>query len=210
MSSEFPQWMKERIIHYYAESCNEGDQAFVKQILEYPHDIIENHAFTVIFLCMIFSSYDQNRSLETLIQQDDVEHLLDLYAKTIIRHLGEETRSRVDRAYQIAEAQLRLRCPLCKIPNARRTEQDIVCVQCHAKERQHVKLHLRRARIEGLQADLTLDQWLETLVRYEWKCAYCKGPYEVLEHITPLSYGIDGTTIHNCVPGCRSCNASRH
>ncbi len=59
------------------------------------------------------------------------------------------------------------------------------------------------AKRGGARRDfLTLEQWLETLEYFNNKCAYCGGPFEVLEHYLAEA----GTTVSNCVPACFSCN----
>lgn len=63
----------------------------------------------------------------------------------------------------------------------------------------------RRAIVAGEPARLTLSQWLVTLDVFNWNCAYCGGPYDVLEHFYPIGYG-RGTTVINCVPACKLCN----
>ncbi len=68
-----------------------------------------------------------------------------------------------------------------------------------------VEKHNDRARSYGGEATLTLPQWAKTLDHYDWRCAYCGGPYQELEHWIPLDGG-GGTTAINCVPSCRSCN----
>jgi 5-methylcytosine-specific restriction endonuclease McrA len=55
--------------------------------------------------------------------------------------------------------------------------------------------------------DLTMEQWLETLEFFDYKCAYCGGDYEVIEHY--LSIRKAGTTVSNCVPACFSCNVMK-
>lgn len=62
----------------------------------------------------------------------------------------------------------------------------------------------QRAKQAGVRHDLTLEQWLETLEYFDYKCAYCGGGYEVIEHYLPVSKA--GTTVSNCVPACLHCN----
>lgn len=63
----------------------------------------------------------------------------------------------------------------------------------------------QRAKKAGTRHDLTLEQWLETLEYFNYKCAYCgKQDYEFIEHYLPV--GIAGTTVSNCVPACARCN----
>ncbi len=65
-----------------------------------------------------------------------------------------------------------------------------------------------RARTRGLAATLTLAEWLKTLDDFQARCAYCGGPFEVLEHFIPLIQG-GGTTADNCLPACLSCNSTK-
>jgi hypothetical protein len=52
-----------------------------------------------------------------------------------------------------------------------------------------------------------MEQWLETLEYFDYKCAYCGGNYEVIEHYLPNHKA--GTTVSNCVPACSSCNVMK-
>jgi hypothetical protein len=62
----------------------------------------------------------------------------------------------------------------------------------------------QRAKQAAVKHDLTMEQWLETLKYFDYKCAYCGGPYEVIEHYLPIHQA--GTTASNCVPACLHCN----
>jgi hypothetical protein len=57
----------------------------------------------------------------------------------------------------------------------------------------------------GARHDPTMEQWRETLEYFDYKCAYCGGAYEVLEHYLQEA----GTTASNCVPACFSCNVMK-
>lgn len=76
------------------------------------------------------------------------------------------------------------------------------------READRLKRNLERAERKGLPATLTLAQWLQILARYKWACAFCRGPYESIEHMTRLADG-GGTTADNCCPCCLSCNQQR-
>ena len=52
---------------------------------------------------------------------------------------------------------------------------------------------------------LTMEQWLETLAYFNYRCAYCGGPFQVIEHYLRS----EGTTVSNCVPACFSCNVMK-
>jgi len=62
----------------------------------------------------------------------------------------------------------------------------------------------QRAKQQGAKHNLTMEQWLETLEYFDYKCAYCGGENEVIEHYL-LIYKT-GTTVSNCVPTCLQCN----
>ena len=78
--------------------------------------------------------------------------------------------------------------------------------QEHKTEAGRVAYQCKRATDLELPATLTLEQWLVTLTHFEWKCAYCKGKYKLLEHFIPLTQH-GGTTQSNCVPACYKCNS---
>lgn len=76
------------------------------------------------------------------------------------------------------------------------------------REERRVQKHLSRSRKQGVAATLTLEEWLAILDAHDWKCAYCEGPFESVEHVIPLHFG-GGTTAENCVPACIACNRLR-
>jgi len=78
-----------------------------------------------------------------------------------------------------------------------------------AREIEVVNNQVNRAIQANTSATLTLTEWLETLDHFQRKCAYCQGPYEVLEHFVPLVLG-GGTTRANCVPACARCNGKKN
>lgn len=92
-----------------------------------------------------------------------------------------------------------------------------LCLTTYQAEAQKVKVHLYRAKKAKVPATLTLVEWLTTLKRFEYKCAYCQErPYEILEHYIPIPTKQNGdvitqggTTVNNCVPACRSCNSQK-
>lgn len=51
-----------------------------------------------------------------------------------------------------------------------------------------------------------LDAHLDRLGR---RCVYCRGPYEHLDHVMPLSRG-GAHALSNLVPACKSCNLRKH
>jgi hypothetical protein len=66
----------------------------------------------------------------------------------------------------------------------------------------------QRAKQAGARHDLTMEQWLETLEYFDYKCAYCgEREYEVIEHFLPVHDA--GSTVSNCVPACKRCNVMK-
>ena len=62
----------------------------------------------------------------------------------------------------------------------------------------------------GLPADLTVEDWFETLDFFDHRCAYCgkEGTLE-FDHVVPLSKG-GGLTRKNIIPACKSCNSRKY
>lgn len=85
------------------------------------------------------------------------------------------------------------------------TAEELYETSIDEEEARRVKSHNSRAKKVHLPATLTLEQWLETLDHFDWKCAYCSGKYKALEHFIPLNHG-GGTTWDNCIPACSKCN----
>ena len=163
--------------------------------------------------------YDIFRELAPEIQsQDDcqlIEGLLEKLATDATQALQGYSKNVKEEFRRIKLAS----CTICQqAPIAETTLR--ICRSCQKQymtEAQKVKIHLYRARRVGAPATLTLAEWLTTLKRFEYKCAYCQqNPYEVLEHYIPLPRqptkernAQGGTTTTNCIPSCRSCNTEK-
>lgn len=67
----------------------------------------------------------------------------------------------------------------------------------------------RRARLAGVEATLTPQEWNDLLEAYRHRCAYCgvDGPM-TQDHVVPISAG-GGHTKDNVVPACQSCNSRK-
>lgn len=76
------------------------------------------------------------------------------------------------------------------------------------QERQRIAHQNGRALSHDEPGTLTLQEWVATLDYFRWRCAYCDGPYEVLEHYWPIGSG-HGTTVKNCLPACKRCNTRK-
>lgn len=78
-----------------------------------------------------------------------------------------------------------------------------------AAERQRVATQNTRARAAGLIADLSIEEWIAILDEHNYKCAYCGGPFECMEHKIPVAAG-GGTTKGNVIPSCNQCNTAAY
>ncbi len=56
--------------------------------------------------------------------------------------------------------------------------------------------------------NLHLGEWAETLRHYKWRCAYCTGSFESIDHFTPVSQG-GATWVGNVVPACIACQMAK-
>lgn len=120
-----------------------------------------------------------------------------------------------DKCLPIAEKPYHAVCLACDKPFVRtRAGYGQMCADClaadanYARELRIVKSQVSRAKRAGLEASLSFQEWIGILDKYSWKCAYCGGRYEALEHIKPVFRG-GGTTAQNCVPSCHACNSRK-
>lgn len=68
----------------------------------------------------------------------------------------------------------------------------------------------RRQLQAGLPNTLTSEEWANIVASYRYRCVYCQKQCKMtLDHIIPVSKG-GGTTAHNIVPACKSCNSKKH
>lgn len=85
-----------------------------------------------------------------------------------------------------------------------------ICAECQAlqypREAKRIADQNMRAWEHGLEATLTMPEWLTTLNHWKWSCYYCGKPFEALDHHIPIARG-GGTTANNCFPICKSCNS---
>lgn len=67
----------------------------------------------------------------------------------------------------------------------------------------------RRNNKKMVKTDLTIDEWYGNEAKFNNKCAYCGGKYNLeKDHIIPLAK-CGGFTKSNIIPACRRCNASK-
>jgi hypothetical protein len=107
-------------------------------------------------------------------QLDYVQNAFETMKATLVKSYREAVSCSIckERPFSSAHATLRVCHP---------------CYLLYRSEVQLVQVHLYRAKAAGVPATLTLGEWVETLKRFDQHCAYCEGPFEVLEHIIPGS-----------------------
>jgi len=154
---------------------------------------------------LLINAINHDGSLERL---EEIENNISDLAEDVRDYFQQQKRERHEARIKREQEHL---CVLC-IKQNKLADID-VCAACrkeHWKEEQRIKVHLYRARKACTPATLTLGQWITTLERYHYHCAYCTTEaYEVLEHYIPITAG-GGTTQENCVPACRTCNLKKH
>lgn len=75
-------------------------------------------------------------------------------------------------------------------------------------ESYRIARHKEESYRKGRSYDLQLNEWIETLRHYNWRCAFCGGPFESLDHFIPVSRG-GASWVGNVVPSCLRCQAAK-
>lgn len=68
--------------------------------------------------------------------------------------------------------------------------------------------HREESYRQGRPCNLLLGEWAETLRHYNWHCAFCKGPFQSIDHFIPVSRG-GASCVGNVVPACLSCQVAK-
>lgn len=77
------------------------------------------------------------------------------------------------------------------------------------RERNRDSAHRRRVAIRGGIADLTEQDWADSLAAFGGRCAYCgTDGVMTVDHVVAISRGGHHTRL-NVVPACKSCNSSK-
>lgn len=101
------------------------------------------------------------------------------------------------------------RCWVCNRP-VLWGQSDTACgKQCRSvlyAESYRIARHKEESYRKGRPCNLLLSEWAETLRHYSWRCAFCKGPFESLDHFVPVSRG-GASWVGNVVPSCLRCQA---
>ena len=72
----------------------------------------------------------------------------------------------------------------------------------------------RQTKMKEITNNLTYQEWLDILEKYNYKCFYCNTEFEIenmptKDHIIPISKGGNNTK-DNIVPSCKSCNSKKY
>lgn len=78
--------------------------------------------------------------------------------------------------------------------------------------RQRVNI-TRRTQEKKIINTLNLEEWIDILKQYKFRCAYCGKEFNLFDrptrdHIIPISRGGDNIK-ENIVPACQSCNSKK-
>jgi len=111
-------------------------------------------------------------------------------------------------------------CAVCKELSILAVSEPPMCFHCYAIEynrkpevcaRKAVYVAKRR-QIES-EGDFTVQDWLDIMHLWNWKCAYCGAKLlhgtRSTDHIVPLTRNGKNTR-NNIVPCCRSCNSQKN
>jgi len=79
------------------------------------------------------------------------------------------------------------------------------CAKIYNSRVSAVSTEKKRAKDKGLSSTMKRSDWVVTLDHFGNQCAYCSGPYEVIEHFSPV-VNEGGTDPFNCIPACSRCN----
>jgi predicted nucleic acid-binding Zn ribbon protein len=75
-------------------------------------------------------------------------------------------------------------------------------------ESYRIARHKEESYRKGRPYNLQLSEWIETLWHYNWRCAFCEGPFESLDHFIPVSQG-GASWVGNVVPSCLRCQSAK-
>jgi 5-methylcytosine-specific restriction endonuclease McrA len=88
------------------------------------------------------------------------------------------------------------------------TACDERCRQVLYAESYRIARHKEQSYCKSRPWNLHLGEWAETLRHYNWRCAYCTGPFESIDHFTPVGRG-GATWVGNVVPACMVCQVTK-
>lgn len=103
------------------------------------------------------------------------------------------------------------RCWVCTKPVIWGRSDTACSERCRAvlyAESYRIARHKEASYRQNRPCNLLLGEWAETLRHYNWRCAFCKGPFESIDHFIPVSRG-GASWVGNVVPACLSCQAAK-
>lgn len=84
--------------------------------------------------------------------------------------------------------------------------------KCHrryeAKKPSYIASNAARRAKAPLSA-VAPEEWVRIMESEEWRCVYCGGWAQTLDHVIPLARGGKHKP-SNLVPACKSCNSRKH
>lgn len=84
------------------------------------------------------------------------------------------------------------------------------CKKCNERRRGTIDIHRRRARLQNLPADFSMDDWQIALNYFGNACAYCGNQKSTAQdHFVPIARN-GGTVKTNIIPACTKCNCSKN
>lgn len=95
-----------------------------------------------------------------------------------------------------------------KAQRARTYEEQQVYLKQYAKDYNRAVTANARAKAAGRDGYVSVRLLRRRMELFGRRCAYCRGPYEHVDHVVPLAAGGDNYP-DNLVPACSACNLSK-
>ena len=108
-------------------------------------------------------------------------------------------------------ADRRQRCWVCTRPVTWGRSDTACGERCRAvlyAESYRIARHKEESYRQNRPCNLLLGEWAETLRHYNWRCAFCQGPFESLDHFVRVSRG-GASWVGNVVPACLRCQTAK-
>ena len=185
---------------------------------EYERDVDRRVSLRTKIMFLELGIKSDEYELACRLASDDAlcKRIFELMQRSDLSKFGEQLRIIHNEEFAASEHYFNL-CDDCHSAEVRLTRRyRRLCESCFLKAadgpscppRCGIASALARARAAGLAATLTDEEWEVTVAHFNDRCAYCRGPWCLVEHATPLEHG-GPTTAVNCLPACASCNMSK-
>ena len=77
------------------------------------------------------------------------------------------------------------------------------------KDKKNALTRARKALLYKAVGNSSIDQIEARMAYYGFLCAYCRGPFEQVDHVIPVSRG-GSNWASNLVPSCAACNQQKN